>query len=140
MKPSETLFVTGGLGDVARARAVGIDSMFLLSGLNSMRDAAFCTRTSRPTYVAVDARALDLPEWTRRPAGEPAAEISPRGKIRLLSVTAPPHEMVEEAVRAAWRDRDRHRIMLSSRPEDWKPVEKVLRDYWEAWAVQGLGQ
>lgn len=138
VQPSEALVATRSLTTVEAARSVGLDSMFLLGKPNGLRDVAFSHGPRRPTYVAMDDRALRLTHWTKGSAGEPSAEISLRGRIMLRRSLAPPHEMVEDAVRVTWQARVHRFIMVSGRAEIWRPVEVALRERWEAYAVREL--
>jgi len=135
---SEALVATRDLAHVAAARTAGLDSMFLLGAPNGLRDVAFSHGPRRPSYVAMDDRALRLPTWTAGSSREPAAEISLRGRIKLRRSAAPPHEMVEDAVRVTWQARVRRPIMVSGRADIWRPVEVALRERWEAYAAREL--
>jgi len=132
---TDALFVTDSLDENAAAREAGLDTVFLLGRANALRDIAFCPIPARPTYVAMDSRAVDLLTLGKRIAtGAPPAEISPRGRPRLhRPVVAPPHEVLEAIVSAAWRSRDRRSIMLTGRADLWRDVEWTLRDYWNRW-------
>jgi hypothetical protein len=130
---AETLLVTMSLDETAAAHPLGIDTLFLLGGPNGLRDVAFCPRAARPTYVAMDIRALELPA-TSGVQREPAAEISPRGRVRLRPpMVAPPQEVLDAVISSAWRSRDRRSIMLTGRADLWREVERTLRDYWIRW-------
>lgn len=136
---SEALVATRSLAGVAAASQAGLDSMFLLGAPNGMRDVAFSHGARRPTYVAMDDRALQLPAWTADSTSEPAAEITLRGRIKLHRSLRPPHEMVEDAVRVTWQTRVHRYIMVSAREEIWRPVEVALREKWETYAALEFG-
>jgi hypothetical protein len=131
---AEALVVTSSLEETAAARARCCDSLFLLERPNALRDVAFAPASARPTYVAMDVRALEVSPPRTRAGAHEAVAISPRGRVTLRRpFQAPPHEVLAAVVSATWRERDRNRIMLTARAELWRDVELELRDYWNSW-------
>ena len=129
-----TLVVTSSLEETAAARALCYDSLFLLERPNALRDVAFSPASARPTYVAMDVRALEVSPPPTMAGAHDAVAISPRGRVVLRRpFQAPPHEVLAAVVSATWRERDRNRIMLKARAEHWRDVELELRDYWNSW-------
>jgi hypothetical protein len=138
--PSETLVLTGSLDDTAAARRLGFDSLFLLGRANGLRDVALCGAAVRPTYVAMDIRTLEHPPAPGRPQGDPPATLSSRGRVELRRpLRAAPQDLLDAALDAVQRARDKNKLMLTGRSDLWRPLEVELRDYWNRWVDRTTG-
>jgi len=109
--------------DVAGARAAGLDSLLVLSGITDLQALAFAPADQRPTYVAADLRGLLRPAarlavvWTgmvRTADGVPEA-AGETDRQRLL----------EWVVTAAWSvaDAGGH---LAQNPDPWRALARRL--------------
>jgi len=62
LAPEETLAIGDRLDtDIAGARAAGMPSLLVLTGVHGVRDVVWADAPQRPRYLAMDLRALDAP-------------------------------------------------------------------------------
>ena len=116
--------------DIEGARAAGLPSLMVLTGVNTARDAVFAEPARRPTYIAADLRGLlDSPErlavaedpaW-RIDGGPDAVTVHPTG-------IAPHDELsvVRATARAVWE---------AGRPLEVRAGDEVARAALERWSL-----
>lgn len=90
--------------DILGAMAAGVDSLWVLTGVDDLRSFARATGRPRPTYAGVDLRALSLPAITAVEdgdtwscAGVQVVLDSAAGEVRVTPDTASPESV-------AWRN------------------------------------
>ncbi len=81
VRPQETLAIGDRLDtDIAGARAAGMPSLLVLTGVHGLREVAWADASERPRYIAMDLRALDAPYVD--PVGDGGAWTCGRGPGR----------------------------------------------------------
>jgi glycerol 3-phosphatase-2 len=110
--PQETLAIGDRLDtDIAGARAAGMPSLLVLTGVHGVREVAWADAPQRPRYIAMDLRALDAPyvdpvgdgdEWT---CGQARVVVEDGGAVTVQRAGSA-DERLRCVVAAFWRLRD----------------------------------
>ncbi len=122
IRPLETLAIGDRLDtDIAGARAAGMPSLLVLTGVHGVREVAWADASQRPRYIAMDLRALHVPYvdaagdgdvWT---CGEAQVVVEDGGAVTVQRAGSA-DERLRCVVAAFWRLRDDGRRVPG--PED----------------------
>ena len=133
--PQETLAIGDRLDtDIAGARAAGMPSLLVLTGVHGLREAACADALQRPRYIAMDLRALDAPYVDALGDGD----VWTCGRARVVvedggAVTVERAGSAEERLRCVvagfWSLRDAGRQVPCHEDGAWDRItEQVLGD------------
>ena len=130
--PEETLAIGDRLDtDIAGARAAGMPSLLVLTGVHGVREVAWADAPQRPRYIAMDLRALDRPyvdpvgdgdTWT---CGQARVVVEDGGAVTVQGAGSP-DERLRCVVAGFWRLRDDGRHLPRRNDEAWDRITGLL--------------
>jgi glycerol-1-phosphatase len=130
--PQETLAIGDRLDtDIAGARAAGMPSLLVLTGVHGVREVAWADAPQRPRYIAMDLRALDRPYvdpvgdgdvWT---CGQARVVVEDGGAVTVQRAGSP-DERLRCVVAAFWRLRDDGRHLPRHDDEVWDRITEQV--------------
>lgn len=125
--PSATLAVGDRLDtDIAGAIAAGLDSLLVLSGICSLREAACAPQSCRPTYVTADVTGLLGSAPRLDEAAVDLVEVRPDGSVHVQpEAQTDQGGLLAAVVGAVWRALDEDRP-VSREPDLWRAVEQAV--------------
>ena len=135
IRPQETLAIGDRLDtDIAGARAAGMPSLLVLTGVHGLREVAWADASERPRYIAMDLRALDAPYVD--PVGDGGAWTCGRARVGVEdggAVTVARAGSAEERLRCVvagfWSLRDDGGQVPCHEDEAWDRItEQVIGD------------
>jgi glycerol-1-phosphatase len=109
--------------DVAGARAAGLDSLLVLSGVTALQALAFAPADQRPTYVAAHLGGLLHPAARLVPALPAAVRLA--DGVPDAAATTDRQRLLEWVVTTAWSAADCG-AHLSTDPEPWQALGRQL--------------